>query len=52
MLEYLLNVLVREGHDGFVSITALLERNQAKTEQRSVESPSCIMDYPMGTLEF
>lgn len=46
MLEYLPNVLGRDGHDGVVRIATLLEhldlllvRNQGKTEQSSVESP-------------
>ena len=56
MLEYPLNVLGRDGHDGVVRIAALLEhldllleRNQWETEQNGVESPAYKMDYPMGT---
>jgi hypothetical protein len=56
MLEYPLNVLGRDGHDGVVRIAALLEhldllleRNQWKTEQNGVESPAYKLDYPMGT---
>ncbi len=56
MLDNLLNVLGRDGHDGVVRIATLLEhldllleRNQGKTEQSSVERPEREMDYPMGT---
>jgi hypothetical protein len=56
MLEYALNVLGRDGHDGVVRIAALLEhldllleRNQWKPNKTASKVPEYKMDYPMGT---